>query len=190
MEELPLRKRFWGHLKTITRHKWEVGKLCFKSGLYKQGLLHDLSKYSPAEFIPGVKYYQGYRSPIDREKEVIGYSLGWLHHKGRNMHHWDHYIDRDRTSSKLIVYPMPVNYVIESACDKIAASKIYAKEKYTDEYPYNFFMKGHDRGAMNEITVHQIEYLLGYLKDNGEEKALRHYRELYHKWKKDRSFTF
>lgn len=73
--------RFWGHLTTITRHKLLVGKLCFDCGLYKQGLLHDLSKYSWVEFSSGVKYFQGNRSPIDKEKEVIGYSKGWLHHK-------------------------------------------------------------------------------------------------------------
>ena len=68
----------WGHLKTITKHKIAVTKLCFRCGLYKQGLLHDLSKYSWVEFSAGARYYQGNRSPIDREKEVKGYSLGWL----------------------------------------------------------------------------------------------------------------
>ena len=85
--------RFIGHLTTITRHKIKVGKLCFKCGLYKQGLLHDLSKYSWVEFSAGVKYFQGNRSPIDKEKEVVGYSKGWLHHKGRNKHHWEYWID-------------------------------------------------------------------------------------------------
>ena len=45
---------FKGHLTTINAHKIAVMKHCFKVGLYKQGLLHDLSKYSPIEFIPGV----------------------------------------------------------------------------------------------------------------------------------------
>ena len=49
---------FFGHLHTINTHKLEVMKNCFRVGLYKQGLLHDLSKYSFSEFIPGVKYYQ------------------------------------------------------------------------------------------------------------------------------------
>ena len=78
--------KLWGHFKTITAHKLAVTKLCFRCGLYKQGLLHDLSKYTPVEFCAGVKYFQGNRSPIDYEKEVKGYSLGWLHHKGRNKH--------------------------------------------------------------------------------------------------------
>ena len=47
----------WGHFHTITVHKFRVMKNCFRVGLYKQGLLHDLSKYGPEEFIPGVIYY-------------------------------------------------------------------------------------------------------------------------------------
>ena len=78
---------FLGHLRTINHHKSLVMQMCFRVGLYKQGLLHDLSKYSPVEFIPGVIYFQGNRSPINREKELHRISRGWLHHKGRNKHH-------------------------------------------------------------------------------------------------------
>ena len=87
--ELSFTKRLYGHFTTITKHKLKVTSLCFKIGLYKQGIKHDLSKYSPIEFWAGVKYFQGDRSPIDKEKQVLGYSLGWLHHKGHNMHHWN-----------------------------------------------------------------------------------------------------
>ena len=70
----------WGHFHTITAHKFRVMKNCFRVGLYKQGLLHDLSKYSPEEFIPGVIYYQGTRSPNAAEREEKGFSKAWLHH--------------------------------------------------------------------------------------------------------------
>ena len=53
----------WQHFKTITTHKMWVMRYCFKIGLYWQGLTHDLSKYSPTEFLVGMKYYQGDRSP-------------------------------------------------------------------------------------------------------------------------------
>ena len=61
----------WLHFKTITRHKLLVMKYCFRIGLYKQGLLHDLSKYSPTEFLVGCKYYQGTRSPNNAEREDL-----------------------------------------------------------------------------------------------------------------------
>lgn len=69
------------HLHTINKHKVKVTYLCFRCHLYKQGFLHDLSKYSYIELKTGFHYYQGFRSPIDAEKEEKGYSLGWLHHK-------------------------------------------------------------------------------------------------------------
>ena len=57
-----------GHFKTITKHKILVAKGCFKVGLYCQGIMHDMSKYSPTEFIPGAKYYQGNQSPNNIER--------------------------------------------------------------------------------------------------------------------------
>ena len=83
----------WLHFKTITKHKLMVMHYCFRIGLYKQGLLHDLSKYTPSEFLVGCKYYQGNRSPNNAEREDTGVSTAWLHHKGRNKHHYEHWVD-------------------------------------------------------------------------------------------------
>ena len=97
------------HLKTINNHRRLVMELCFKVGLYKQGLLHDLSKYSPTEFLVGAKYYQGTRSPNAAEREEKGYSSAWLHHKGRNRHHLDYWIDYDISGeSPMTGMKMPV----------------------------------------------------------------------------------
>lgn len=182
-------KRFCGHLSTITRHKIEVSKLCFRCGLIKQGLLHDLSKYSPIEFFAGVKYYQGFRSPIDAEKEDLGYSNGWLHHKGRNRHHWEYWSDKSVDKKSIIIQEMPLNYLLEAACDKIAASKIYHKKDYNDGYACDFLLRGKDRNLMGEENFRRHVYLLQYIKDNGEEKALIYYKSLYKKWKKDKKFN-
>ena len=133
--------RFWGHLKTITLHKLRVTRLCFKMGLIKQGLLHDLSKYSPVEFRAGVRYFQGYRSPIDAEKEAKGYSEGWLHHKGHNKHHWEYWIDRNKQCQGLFCVEMPKRYVAEMVCDRIAACQTYQKEKYTNASPIEYFLQ-------------------------------------------------
>ena len=104
-------KNLKGHFCTITHHKMLVMKTCFKVGLYKQGLLHDLSKYTPIEFIPGIIYYQGDRSPINREKELKNCSRGWLHHKGRNLHHFEYWIDYSiNPGGKLVGMKMPKKY--------------------------------------------------------------------------------
>ena len=133
--------RFWGHLKTITLHKLRVTRLCFKMGLIKQGLLHDLSKYSPVEFWAGVVIS---RLPLaDRcRKEAKGYSEGWLHHKGHNKHHWEYWIDRNKQCQGLFCVEMPKRYVAEMVCDRIAACQTYQKEKYTNASPIEYFLQG------------------------------------------------
>ena len=106
---------FIGHLRTILHHKKLVRHYCFKAGLYKQGIMHDWSKYSPTEFIQGVKYYQGgKRSPNYGEKIAKGYSSAWLHHKGRNRHHFEYWIDMAIDPHEgLQGMPMPTRYIIE-----------------------------------------------------------------------------
>ena len=61
-------QKLTGHFSTITRHRHKVIAHCAKAGILWQGLRHDLSKYTPTEFIPGVKYYMGDRSPNEGER--------------------------------------------------------------------------------------------------------------------------
>lgn len=175
MSNLSYPARLWGHFKTITQHKMKVTFLCFKMGLYRQGLLHDLSKYSWIEFSNGVRYFQGNRSPIDAEKEEKGYSLGWLHHKGRNRHHWEYWLDR--SFGEITMVEMPLNYLKESVCDRVAACMIYQKEKYTDASAYEYFMNGSDRRLMNPKSSAKLEEYLLLIKEKGLDEAFRLIRQ-------------
>ena len=170
---------FFGHLHTINTHKLEVMKNCFRVGLYKQGLLHDLSKYSFSEFIPGVKYYQdGNRSPNNAQREAEGCSTAWLHHKGRNKHHYEYWIDYPAKGGdgSLIGMEMPVNYVIEMFCDRVAASKIYNKDKYTDADSLNYFKRGMDHYIINPNTKELLYSLLVMLSEKGEDYTFAYIR--------------
>ena len=167
------------HFKTITKHRNLVCKYCFKIGLYKQGLLHDLSKYSPTEFWRGAKYYQGTRSPNDAERMETGVSLSWLHHKGRNRHHLEYWIDYNLDAEKkdrMVGYKMPVRYVAEMFCDRIAACKVYMKDAYTDAAPYNYYIRSKSHLLIHPETSDEIEKMLEVLKDQGEEAAVRYVR--------------
>lgn len=57
------------HFKKVCTHKHWVFYYCCKVGIPFQGLVHDLSKFSPTEFWESVKYYQGTSSPIDACKK-------------------------------------------------------------------------------------------------------------------------
>ena len=106
-------KYFW----MICKHKWYVGQECFKHGLYYQGIVHDLSKFSPTEFLTSAKFYQGYRSPIFAEREKYGYSYVWIHHTTKNKHHWDHWVEL--YGGVPHPAPMPDKYIKEIVCDKV-----------------------------------------------------------------------
>ncbi|MCD7883777.1 MAG: DUF5662 family protein [Lachnospiraceae bacterium] len=89
-----------GHLRTITEHKFLVMQGCFRIGLYWQGLTHDLSKYMPSELLEGFRYYEdGKSSPNNAERIDKGYSEAWMHHKGRNRHHFEYWLDYRQPAS-------------------------------------------------------------------------------------------
>lgn len=166
------------HFKTITYHKYLVMQGCFKVGLYWQGLTHDLSKYMPSEFLVGAKYYQGTRSPNNAEREEKGYSSAWLHHKGRNRHHYEYWIDYSmkEIDGGMKPAPMPVRYVIEMFMDRIAASKVYNKGHYTDSDPLTYFLRGKNQTWIHPKTVRQLEILLRMLAKQGEEETFAYIR--------------
>ena len=170
----------WKHFCTINHHKMLVMKGCFQVGLIKQGLLHDLSKYSPTEFIVGCKYYQGNMSPNNAEREAVGYSSAWLHHKGRNKH--DYGIPDKKGPHKgehkgLCGMKMPVNYVVEMYIDRVAASKNYQKEKYRDDSALAYYMNGRQFHVLHDDTRALLELLLEMLAIKGEKATNRFIRE-------------
>ena len=168
------------HLRTINHHKIQVMKNCFKVGLYRQGLLHDLSKYTPTEFLVGCKFYQGTRSPNNAEREATGYSSAWLHHKGRNKHHYEYWIDYSLDPAEGIIgLRMPEKFVVEMVMDRIAASKIYMGEAYTDKSPLEYYERGAGKlGKMiHPETAKLLHFLLKMLAEKGEEKTFAYIRK-------------
>lgn len=172
-------RNFMGHFKTITNHKLLVMKYCFKVGLYKQGILHDLSKYTWVEFSAGIKYYKGTVSPNGIQKLEEGYSIAWLHHKGRNKHHFEYWIDYGiREEEGLKGMEMPNNYVVEMFIDRMCASKNYLKGKYTNSSPLEYYKARKEYYVMNESTRELLESLLNKLATEGEECTLKYIRKI------------
>lgn len=156
------------HFITITKHRNKVISHCFKAGIGLQGLFHDLSKYGPTEFIPGAKYYQGTRSPNEREREIFGYSHAWMHHKGRNKHHFEYWVDLNMKTKQYEPVPMPLNYIAEMLCDRVAACKIYKGKDYTDSSALEYYLRGHARSKMHPDTADTLENWLKMLAERGE----------------------
>ena len=166
------------HFVTITKHRHVVIKHCRKAGIFWQGMRHDLSKYTPTEFFPGAKYYTGTRSPNEGERERFGYSLAWIHHKGRNKHHFEYWTDYSPVSKVVEPVKMPMKYVAEMFCDRVAAGKIYNGDKYTDNSPIEYFMRAKGRRVIHPETSDLLEELLTMLAEKGEDYTFKHIKEL------------
>jgi hypothetical protein len=177
----------WQHLKTVTVHRMIVMKNCFRVGLYYQGLTHDLSKYSWTEFSAGAKYWQGNRSPNNKEREVTGVSRSWLHHKGRNLHHFEYWIDYNLESENgLGGMPIPRRYIAEMVMDRIAASRVYLGGAYTDAKPYEYFARSRSRlWFVHPAVKRDLGGLLKMLKYEGEDRTFAYIRKVYLKKGKD-----
>ena len=168
--------RFFCHLHTITKHRHLVMAHCFRAGIPWRGLMHDLSKYSPAEFIPGVKFYTGTKSPTDGERRTYGYSKAWMHHKGRNRHHYEYWTDYSIVLKKSVPIKMPLVYVIEMFCDRVAACKVYLKDKYTDSSALEYYNRRLGQEEMHEETSALLGTLVRMLAEKGEKETFRYIR--------------
>jgi len=168
---------FFGHLKTVMKHRHLVFVHARKAGIFFQGLTHDLSKFSYEEFWIGVKYYQENRSPNEKERRLFGYSKAWIHHKGRNKHHFEYWIDYSPVTKKMEGIEMPRKYLIEMVCDRMAASKTYQGKDYTNTSPLTYFLGSKDRIMMHENTKKDLEFLLTKLSLEGEKELFRYIRK-------------
>ena len=155
-----------------------VMKNCFRCGLYWQGLTHDLSKLAPVEFWAGAKYWQGTCSPNNAQRQAEGYSAAWLHHKGRNKHHLEYWIDYASNKTGLGGIKMPLRYVCEMVCDRVAASRIYLGDQYTDASPWEYYERSKNHYLMHPETRALLEKLLKMVRDLGQDRTFAYMKFL------------
>lgn len=164
------------HFITITKHRNMVLLHCINAGIPWRGLVHDLSKYTPTEFWAGARYYQGNRSPNEKERETAGCSAAWMHHKGRNRHHFEYWKDYNPKTRVEEPVKMPLKFVKEMFCDRVAASKIYLKDGYNDSSALNYFLRGKPTRVIHKETSDILEMLLVMLSEKGEKETFKFIR--------------
>ncbi|MBR0428339.1 MAG: catalase [Clostridia bacterium] len=173
-------KNIIGHTKTIVKHRWIVFKLACKAGIPWRGFVHDLSKFSPTEFWEGVKYYVGVNSPITEAKKDKGYSEAWLHHKGKNKHHPEYWVDYDVDP---IVPVIPYKYAVEKVCDDLSAGIVYNGKNWTQDLQYNYYMKQREIVLINPKIDNFLTEVYFQVKENGIEKTINK-KNMKHLYKK------
>lgn len=159
-------KNVFKHIKLVSKHKWYVFKFSIKLGIPFRGLMHDMSKFSPTEFWESVKYYNGAKSPITVSKQINGYSKAWLHHKGRNKHHLEYWVDNTAPEKTPII---PYKYVAEMICDKLSASIVYNGKNWTKSSQLEYWSKEKKKMQMN---IH-IEQMLTEVFEQVAEKGIK-----------------
>lgn len=166
------------HFRTITKHRHKVVSHCFRAGIPWRGLMHDLSKYAPTEFFEGARYWQGTRSPNEKAREEQGFSRAWMHHKGRNRHHFEYWRDYNHQVHGDIPVKMPFVFVLEMFCDRVAASKIYQGKNYNDRHPLDYFLRAKPHRIIHQETSDLLESWLVMLAERGEKETFKYLRKL------------
>lgn len=173
------------HTILVTKHRWIVFKLAIKAGIPWRGFVHDLSKFSPTEFIESVKYYDGKRSPIHIARADIGYSKAWLHHKGRNKHHFEYWVDISKTD--LIGVMLPYKYIVEAVCDKLSAGIIYNGKGWNKEEPFRYWTEVEKNAPVvkHPGTIEFMDTVLKKISDDGIDGAInrKYLKDTYNKIK-------
>lgn len=169
------------HIKLVFKHKWLVFKFSCKLGIPLRGLMHDFSKFSFEEFGESVKYYDGKMSPIVKSKKYNGYSKAWLHHKGRNKHHYEYWVDFDSLEVAPVI---PYKYMAEMICDKISASITYNGKNWTRNSEYDYWMREREKIIVNPKIDRFLTEVFTQVKDNGIDKAItkKNIKDLYKKY--------
>lgn len=163
------------YLKYLIKHKWYVGVECFKVGLYWQGIVHDMSKFLPSEFIPYANYFYGNKgSDIKKGRDETGYykptdtgdkafDFAWLLHQKRNRHHWQWWILHEDDGEVKII-PMELQYMLEMICDWIGAGKAqgFHSPRINKFYEtQRWYKKAKDKMLLSTLTRSYIESYIG-----------------------------
>ena len=156
------------HLSLVIRHKNKVLVHCAKCGILWRGLMHDMSKFSPIEFFESARYYQGNYSPIVACRRERGRSLAWLHHKGRNRHHIEYWLDPECKEPPM----MPYKFAVECVCDKLAATKTYRGRDYKPEDALAHWERSGKKVDGNPRTMKFVEVVFRDLAEHGEKYIL------------------
>ena len=100
-----------------------------------------------------------------------------MHHKGRNKHHYEYWVDLSPVTRKYEPVPMPRRYQEEMVRDRRAACMPYQGKAYTDGSALEYFEKSRERSLMNPQTQQELRYILTMLRDRGEQETFRYLKE-------------
>ena len=161
---------YWKYFKYVIKHKWFVFIECYKLGQIWRGIIHDISKFLPDEFIPYARYFYG-NWPTHKEvyqithddnftKEGIqkAFDIAWLRHQHRNPHHWQYWLlQNDDGDSKRL--PMSMTYIKEMVADWKGAGRTITGINNPQECK-DWYNKNKDKIRVNPDTEFYVKAVL------------------------------
>lgn len=154
--------KIFKHLWVVIKHKHNVLKYATKLGIFWTGLVHDLSKFTPTEFLRSAKYFDGRKSPtIVERKDNANFSYICVAHTGRNKHHWQYWVDYTRDD--IVVNPIPFRHALEYVADILSASKVYNPKDFTLMVAHDYFKEHSKTYLMHPATK---EFILWCIKES------------------------
>jgi len=150
------------YLSYVLRHKWFVLVECWKMGIFWRGLVHDLSKFTPAEWFPYVRYFYGdggtreSKGDYNVDDTPQDFEMAWNHHQKANDHHWQYWV-RFGDDGTVKVLPMPPKARAEMLCDWRGAGRALGKPDTLAWYSANL-----SKMILYPETRAWIEWKLGY----------------------------
>lgn len=154
------------YLSYVLRHKWFVFVAACKLGIPWRGLVHDLSKFSPAEWFPYVEHFHGKKAKAWRDNTGYykptdtgdpAFDVAWLHHANHNDHHWQYWTQVEDDQKSVKVHPMPDARRREMLADWRGAGRAQGKPD-----TLAWYTKNRDKMLLHPDTRAWIEEQLGY----------------------------
>ena len=146
------------YLGYVVRHKWFV----LVAGLRVGGIplwrlvIHDWSKFTPAEWGPYARRFGGGRSGVlDKSADAEEFHRAWTHHWHLNPHHWEHWLAfQDDGSTRPM--RMPEHFAREMAADWMGAGRAITGRWEVREW----YAKNAHRIVLHDETRATVERLL------------------------------
>lgn len=157
------------YLAYVLRHKWHVAIGCWLLGVSPwQALVHDLSKFSPAEWGAYVRKFYG-RQPTERDERVTlsmgiyiktraeiesDFDAAWNHHQKVNPHHWQYWLlVTDSDDPRLRPLPIPQRYILEMVADWYGAGMAISGKNDVE----GWYLKNKAKILMDEGSRERLE---------------------------------
>ncbi len=147
----------WKYLSYVVRHKWFVFVAGLKTGAPLWRLvIHDWSKFTPAEWGPYVLSFYGPWKYSERPAEIVAaFDRAWLHHQHANPHHWQHWVLREDSGATKVL-EMPDDLMREMVADWMGAGRAITGKWGALEW----FLKNRDKILLHPDTETMVLILL------------------------------